>query len=82
VRDSDRNRSIRALFHKIDSQGKEWVSVELGGDALAIAKGNLAYLQLMALTTSNFYNSHKFLSWCITIATQVRSPFGVRFSVT
>jgi retron-type reverse transcriptase len=55
-------KRIRALFHKIDSQGKEVVSVELGGDALALAKGNLAYLHMVQPKIAQKYqNKYKWL---------------------
>jgi retron-type reverse transcriptase len=55
-------KRIRALFHRIDSQGKDLVSAELGGDALAIAKGNLAYLHMVQPKIAQKYqNKYKWL---------------------
>lgn len=40
-------KKMRALFHRIEVSGKEKVSVEMGKDALCVARGYLAYMHMV-----------------------------------
>lgn len=56
-------RKMRALFHRIEVQGKDVVSVELGKDALLVARGYLSYLHMVQPKLAHKYrNKHSWLS--------------------
>lgn len=56
-------RKMRALFHRIEVQGKDVVSVELGKDALLVARGYLSYLHMVQPKLARKYrNKHSWLS--------------------
>jgi retron-type reverse transcriptase len=40
-------KKMRALFHRIETAGKEKVTVEMGKDALSVARGYLAYMHMV-----------------------------------
>jgi len=48
-------KKMRALFHNIETKGKDVVSEELGKDALNVARGYWAYLFMVTPTTANKY---------------------------
>ncbi|CAN2189434.1 RT_Bac_retron_II domain containing protein [Candidatus Nanopelagicaceae bacterium] len=48
-------KKMRALFHNIDTKGKEVVSEELGKEAVNVARGYWAYLHMVSPTTANKY---------------------------
>lgn len=48
-------KKMRALFHNIDTKGKEVVSDELKRDALSVARGYWAYLFMVNPTLANRY---------------------------
>ena len=55
-------KKMRALFHNIESKGKEVVSEELGKDAINVAHGYWAYLHMVNPTQANKYLiKHKWL---------------------
>ena len=56
-------RKMRALFHRIEVQGKDIVSVELGKDALLVARGYLSYLHMVQPKLARKYrNKHSWLA--------------------
>jgi hypothetical protein len=56
-------KKMRALFHNIDSKGKDVVSEELGKDALNVAHGYWAYLYMVSPAQANKYlKKHKWLA--------------------
>jgi retron-type reverse transcriptase len=56
-------RRMRALFHRIEVQGKDIVSVELGKDALLVARGYLSYLHMVQPKLARKYrNKHSWLT--------------------
>ena len=55
-------KKMRALFHNIETKGKDAVSEELGKDALNVAHGYWAYLYMVSPTQANKYLiKHKWL---------------------
>jgi len=55
-------KKMRALFHNIESKGKQVVSEELGKDAINVAHGYWAYLHMVNPTQANKYLiKHKWL---------------------
>jgi RNA-directed DNA polymerase len=56
-------KKMRALFHNIDSKGKDVVSDKLGKDALNVAHGYWAYLYMVSPAQANKYlKKHKWLA--------------------
>jgi retron-type reverse transcriptase len=56
-------KKMRALFHNIETKGKDVVSEELGKDAMNVAHGYWAYLHMVSPTQANKYLiKHKWLS--------------------
>jgi hypothetical protein len=54
---------MRALFHNIETKGKEAVTEELGKDALNVAHGYWAYLYMVSPAQANKYlKKHKWLA--------------------
>lgn len=55
-------KKMRALFHNIETRGKDAVSEELGKDAISVARGYWAYLYMVSPTQANKYLiKHKWL---------------------
>ena len=55
-------KKMRALFHNIETRGKDVVSEELGKDAINVARGYWAYLYMVSPTQANKYLiKHKWL---------------------
>ena len=55
-------KKMRALFHNIETKGKDVVTEELGKDALHVAHGYWAYLHMVTPTLANKYlKKHKWL---------------------
>ena len=55
-------KKMRALFHNIETKGKDAVSEELGKDAINVAHGYWAYLYMVSPTQANKYLvKHKWL---------------------
>ena len=48
-------KKMRALFHNIETKGKDVVSEELGKDAINVAHGYWAYLYMVSPTQANKY---------------------------
>jgi retron-type reverse transcriptase len=56
-------KKMRALFHNIDTKGKDVVSEELGKDALNVAHGYWAYLYMVSPSqASKYLKKHKWLA--------------------
>lgn len=56
-------KRMRALFHNIETKGKEAVTEELGKDALNVAHGYWAYLYMVSPAQANKYlKKHKWLA--------------------
>jgi len=56
-------KRMRALFHNIETKGKEAVTEELGKDALNVAHGYWAYLYMVSPSQANKYlKKHKWLA--------------------
>lgn len=55
-------KKMRALFHNIETKGKNAVSEEIGKDAINVARGYWAYLYMVSPTQANKYLiKHKWL---------------------
>ena len=55
-------KKMRALFHNIETRGKDVVSEELGKDAINVARGYWAFLYMVSPTQANKYLiKHKWL---------------------
>jgi hypothetical protein len=55
-------KKMRALFHNIETKGKNVVSEEIGKDAINVARGYWAYLYMVSPTQANKYLiKHKWL---------------------
>ncbi len=55
-------KKMRALFHNIETRGKDAVTEELGKDAINVARGYWAYLYMVSPTQANKYLiKHKWL---------------------
>jgi retron-type reverse transcriptase len=48
-------KKMRALFHRIETTGKERVSVEIGKDAICVARGYIAYMHMVQPTLATKY---------------------------
>jgi len=56
-------KKMRALFHNIDTKGKDVVGEELGKDALNVAHGYWAYLYMVSPSqASKYLKKHKWLA--------------------
>ena len=56
-------KRMRALFHNIETKGKEAVTEELGKDALNVAHGYWAYLHMVSpAQASKYLKKHKWLA--------------------
>ncbi len=54
VRLSQRDlRRLRAFFHNCSSKGLETVSEEIGKDAMSVARGHIAYVNMISPSTAN-----------------------------
>lgn len=55
-------KKMRALFHNIETKGRDVVSEEIGKDAINVAQGYWAYLHMVSPTQANRYLiKHKWL---------------------
>jgi flagellar hook assembly protein FlgD len=57
-------RKYRAFLHQFEKQGREAMTQKLGQDALAYARGYLAYIQMSdPARARKLRATHAFLSW-------------------
>ena len=55
-------RRFRAFFHNCKIKGTEKVSIEIGKDSMAVAKGYLSYVNIISPSTANkFLNLNPWL---------------------